>query len=206
MAVVKSRKKCPVVSCLRCFRKEKFGKDVPPCRLQCDADGGDPKWYQTISRLGFHSMVGRWHISDFSKHVVSSKGLVCAVAIAPLVEYIKRRKREAKTIELADVCVKVGVRSKTRLERADTKYPCIVAIDCENPARKMYRMIDGKHRVHRAVSFNEKAVRCYVVETRELEPFVVLVHAPALPSDAGTAPDSGDTPINEWLRRHSRSL
>ena len=59
------------------------------------------------------------------------------------------------------ICIKVGIRSVDRLQRADPRYPCIVVSEVENPANRKYRMIDGKHRVH--VRENSPCATCVLL-------------------------------------------
>eukprot|EP00940_MAST-03C_sp_MAST-3C-sp2_P000481 g481.t1 len=186
--------------CLECFRRQngaiERGREDARCKVDCGRNSD-------VSKMGFHTMIGRWSVPSLS--APASLGLSSIIAIEPLIRFIERSRRKEKVLELKDICVKVGVRSLKRLYRANLRYPCIVAVDTVNPAKRKYRMIDGKHRVHRAVLAGETTMRCWVVKEEELQPYVMLLSSTALlPHDAGTAADSGSRNIKAWLDAHVR--
>lgn len=152
-----------------------------------------------------HSMIGRWAMSSSWGEPPDGKGFV--IKIGPLIESMRSVKRVVVEIPMRDVCVKKGIRNVERLRRADINYPCIVLKDAENPARRKYRMIDGKHRVHKLVARNVRKVRCYVLEPKDVSPYVTAVSLLRFPRDAGTAGNSGEKGgILEWLKSHPTFL
>ena len=56
---------------------------------------------------------------------------------------------------------------------ATTAPPGIVAFSAPNPYNNKYRMIDGKHRMHKLVSENVKESEFYVLDFNQLRPLFV---------------------------------
>lgn len=59
-----------------------------------------------------------------------------------------------------------------RYKKADRDYPCIVLDDMINPEDQKYRMIDGRHRLLKAVKENEETIECFVLSFGQIEPFI----------------------------------
>ena len=107
-------------------------------------------------------MIGRWEMVSTWGKPPEGKGFV--VRIGPLLERVMKTEKKAIEISMCNVCVKTGIRSLERLRNADTRYPCLVLEGAENPSKRKYRMIDGKHRVHKLVARGVNKVRCFVLK------------------------------------------
>ena len=153
---------------------------------------------------GLHSMIGRWEMESMWGKPPEGKGFV--VRIGPLLEYLRRSGKKPIEIFMSDVCVKTGIRSIERLRHADTCYPCIVLESAENPAKRKYRMIDGKHRVHKLIARGLNKILCFVLKPKVLSPYVTSMPLDLFPQDAGTAGDSDGSDILKWLKSHPRCL
>ena len=149
---------------------------------------------------GLHSMIGRWEIASTWGKPPEGKGFV--VRIGPLLERVMKTEKKAIEISMSDVCVKTGIRSLERLRNADTRYPCLVLEGAENPSKRKYRMIDGKHRVHKLVARGVNKVRCFVLKPEDVSPYVTSVPLNMFPHDASTAGDSDGNGILKWLNSH----
>lgn len=96
-----------------------------------------------------------------------------------------------------------------RLRRADPRFPCVVLAEAENPSDRSYRMIDGKHRVHKLVARSRKDnidISCYVVRREDVVPFVRTFSADKVPEGSRDAEDSARTSIQSWLESHPQFL
>ena len=60
-----------------------------------------------------------------------------------------------------------------RYKNADPYIPGIIAFNAPNPYNDKYRMIDGKHRIHKLVSQNIKESEFYVLDFKDIKPFFV---------------------------------
>ena len=60
-----------------------------------------------------------------------------------------------------------------RYKHADPYIPGIIAFNAPNPYNDKYRMIDGKHRIHKLVSQNIKESEFYVLDFKDIKPFFV---------------------------------
>ena len=60
-----------------------------------------------------------------------------------------------------------------RYKHADPYIPGIIAFNAPNPYNDKYRMIDGKHRIHKLFSENVKESEFYVLDFEKLIPLFV---------------------------------
>ena len=153
---------------------------------------------------GLHSMIGRWEMASTWGKPPEGKGFV--VRIGPLLERVMNEEKKAIEISMSDVCVKTGIRSLERLRNADTRYPCLVLEGAENPSKRKYRMIDGKHRVHKLVARGVNKIRCFVLKPEDVSPYVTSVPLTMFPHDASIAGDSDGNGILKWLKSHPEYL
>lgn len=66
-----------------------------------------------------------------------------------LFNYIKIKKLQANDISFSDIAYRTDVdRDFYRYQLANIKYPMIVS-QIKNPYDKLYRLLDGKHRIHK---------------------------------------------------------
>lgn len=79
--------------------------------------------------------------------------LIPALQVARLLAYAQRRGKVAQQLPLDEVCCKVGRLNLQKFRSAQPdRYPCIAVETRDNPAGKPYRVLDGKHRIHRVVA------------------------------------------------------
>ena len=63
-----------------------------------------------------------------------------------------------------------------RYKTCDIKYPGILSVNAPNPYNKKYRMIDGKHRIAKMLQLGISRSKFYVIEFKELIPFLSKLH------------------------------
>ena len=80
-----------------------------------------------------------------------------------------------QTLQLSDIAWK-GKKDLTLLQttgsryrKADPTIPGIVALDGPNPYKDKYRMLDGKHRIHKLVSAGTTESKFYVLNFKDIE-------------------------------------
>jgi hypothetical protein len=79
--------------------------------------------------------------------------LIPALQVARLLDYAQRRGKVAQQLPLDEVCCKVGRINLQKFRGAQPdRYPCIAVETRDNPAGRPYRVLDGKHRIHRVVA------------------------------------------------------
>ena len=65
------------------------------------------------------------------------------------------------------------VKQDIRYRHADPYIPGILAFNAPNPYNDKYRMIDGKHRIHKLFSDNVKEGEFYVLDFKKIKPLFV---------------------------------
>ena len=60
-----------------------------------------------------------------------------------------------------------------RYKRVDPSIPGIIAFNAPNPYNDKYRMLDGKHRMHKLVSRNIKESQFYVLDFKDIRSYFV---------------------------------
>lgn len=116
------------------------------------------------------------HIIDEDWSLQGSSNLF--VDCARVYSYIKMKKLLPETIDIdliAHKDVKSISRDSLRYIRADLDLPGIVAKGMENPFMKEYRMIDGRHRLVKAIEQGKKEFNSYVLCREEIIKFVQLL-------------------------------
>ena len=83
-----------------------------------------------------------------------------------------------ETVLLSDIAWKGKhnlslIKKDLRYRHADPYIPGIVAFNAPNPYNDKYRMIDGKHRIHKLVSESVKESEFYVLDFNQLRPLFV---------------------------------
>ena len=83
-----------------------------------------------------------------------------------------------ETVLLSDIAWKGKhkpslVEQGIRYRNVDPYIPGIIAFNAPNPYNDKYRMIDGKHRIHKLVSQNIKESEFYVLDFKEIKPLFV---------------------------------
>ena len=58
-------------------------------------------------------------------------------------------------------------------KRVDPSIPGIIAFNAPNPYNDKYRMLDGKHRIHKLVSQNVKESQFYVLDFKDIRSYFV---------------------------------
>jgi len=59
-----------------------------------------------------------------------------------------------------------------RFEKADIQFPLLVVRNMPNPCQTPYRLIDGRHRLEKLLRTGRKTVACYVLEVKDVIPFI----------------------------------
>ena len=113
------------------------------------------------------STEGDWRLGGYERSVIKLKNLM------PLLT-----KDRLENIKLDDIAWKGKhnpslVKQDIRYKHADPYIPGIVAFNAPNPYNDKYRMIDGKHRIHKLVSQNIKESEFYVLDFKDIRPFFV---------------------------------
>jgi hypothetical protein len=121
-------------------------------------------------RRSLHSMWGRWSMErtfgppdprallpacaqccGCASRIGSA--LVPALQVARLLAYARREGKTPRRLALEEVCCKVGRLDLQKFRGAEPeRYPCIAVATSDNPAGRPYRVVDGKHRIHRAAA------------------------------------------------------
>jgi hypothetical protein len=71
------------------------------------------------------------------------------LSIDVLINFIKINKLTTKVLNFSEIAYKGNVdRHFIRYQMANTNYPMIVS-QMDNPCGKKYRLIDGRHRIHK---------------------------------------------------------
>jgi hypothetical protein len=90
-------------------------------------------------------------------------------------EYIKFKKYNFEMVCVQDIGYKELDSSSItlmKINRSNPNLPCILVKGMKNPMNKPYRMIDGRHRLQKAI--NEKAlyIKAFVIPEKEIMKFV----------------------------------
>lgn len=112
-----------------------------------------------------HDMSGPWAISDVNTFIPALE----------VYSWIERRKIKPKQIRVSDIGHKPTsniLLSSHRYIQADTSMPVILAEGMENPMSKPYRMIDGRHRMLKAINNGSFSILSYVVSEADILRFV----------------------------------
>jgi hypothetical protein len=85
------------------------------------------------------------------------------VSTALIFNYIKINKLPTTSIQISDIAYKKNI-DKTfyRYHRASISFPVVVS-EILNPEYKKYRLIDGRHRIHKLLDLGINVATCYIV-------------------------------------------
>ena len=189
-------------------------------------------------RRSLHSMRARWAMGrTFGDPLAGLPLPAClrcrfipALLVARLLDFARREGRVPQRLPLVELCFKVG---RLRLEKfraaQPERYPCIAVATTDNPAGRRYRIVDGKHRIHRTVADHLASIRhselgqgqrvtrqlscsCVVFTVADVLASGALVVVPpcVLPRNGGANPtdqlDSGSVDCAAWIQENAAAL
>ena len=127
-------------------------------------------WYNKKTHAAIKNDLERdWSISDQSLHLFMEDILHLLI------------DNNLKNVLLSDIGWKGKhdlslITKNLRYKNADPYIPGIIAFNAPNPYNDKYRMIDGKHRIHKLVSQNIKESEFYVLDFKDIKLFFVNNH------------------------------
>jgi hypothetical protein len=186
-------------------------------------------------RRSVHSMRARWSMDrTFGEPLAGLPLPACvrcrvvpALLVARMLDFARREGMVPQRLPLHELCFKVGRLHLQKFRAAEPeRYPCIALATADNPAGRRYRIVDGKHRIHRVIL---EAIRsgeleqdpgvaqplscsCVVFTVADVLASGALVVVPPciLPRNGGTHPtdqlDSGTVNCAAWLQENAAAL
>jgi hypothetical protein len=119
-----------------------------------------------------HSCRGRWHLGD---DPVPEGYVRQVVMLYPILVDIYRRGDRPRTLDLSRVSYKALADEQTSRPRyayADTAFPMLAAEGAPNPDGKPFRLLDGRHRLHKLVITGATTGSFYIVPYSEIMPWI----------------------------------
>ena len=155
---------------------------------------------------------------------------VPALLVARLLDFAQREGKVPTRLPLRELCFKVGRLHLQKFRAAEPeRYPCIAVATTDNPAGRRYRIVDGKHRLHRVVADHLASLRdsdpeqgrgvakelscsCVVFTVADVLASGALVVVPpcVLPRNGGANPtdqlDSDSADCAAWIQENAAAL
>lgn len=101
-----------------------------------------------------HYAIGEWAIG----------GVDGTVSIRSLIDHINLTGANAVDVPIESIATKGDVIvNSTRYQLADISYPLIIS-RMENPQGLEYRLIDGRHRLHKLRNEGHSSAACYIID------------------------------------------
>ena len=111
---------------------------------------GDPRI--DAHRRSMHSMRGRWAMEATFGRPPLCPCTPCLL-VHRLLLYARQQAMQPRRLPLHQVCFKVGRLNMRKFRSAEPhRFPCFAVETRDNPAGRPFRVIDGKHRIHRLVA------------------------------------------------------
>ncbi len=112
-----------------------------------------------------HIMDGDWEILDHPT-IIDCKEVYY---------WIEKNHIEPELVSIPDIGYKTlsTIRQDSlRYVNANMALPCIVVKGMTNPEGKPYRMIDGRHRLLKCLTYCKSSILCYVIDNKDAIKFI----------------------------------
>lgn len=110
-----------------------------------------------------HIMTGEWKLDNTPDMFIN---------VLQVIQYIQYKQIQPEPINISDISHKeldsIDI-TEARYLTANINYPIIVVKGMQNPHNKMYRMIDGRHRLLKQI--NNKTINAYVLKKADISKF-----------------------------------
>lgn len=113
-----------------------------------------------------HWLVGDWAIEPGDMHLINCSRVY---------SYIEFMDYEPEFISIDKISYKEmrdDYNTMIRLDLANVNEPGILVKDMINPHNKEYRLIDGRHRIHKNILSGSKFFKAYVITKEEVLNFI----------------------------------
>ncbi len=122
--------------------------------------------------LGHHTLRNEWHLQDFPALEEPNYYMIPNCDLFPLI-----KDRDPELIDFSDICHKPMLEPdytehSRRYKACNEKIPGVVVEGMANPENLRYRMIDGKHRIHKLKNLNVDKSQFYVLRYEEVKPLI----------------------------------
>jgi len=116
-----------------------------------------------------HILSGEWKLPNYPENSYINS--------LDLYKLIRMRKLNSSKIDITDISHKpldeIDQKGPRYLE-ANTTFPCIVCKNMHNPDDKLYRLIDGRHRLLKTINDNKNIIECYILDFADMCRFIQL--------------------------------
>jgi len=113
-----------------------------------------------------HEICDDWSIGEHNNSIIDCKKVY---------KWIEENNLEPEFIDLNDIAykpLKFIVQNSKRYIDADIDMPGIIVANMQNPLDKPYRMIDGRHRLLKSLSYIKTDILFYVVQYKDIVQFI----------------------------------
>ena len=160
-------------------------------------DDADPGVQNQLHAV--HSMRGRgWTANPWSR---VPPGFTLCLLVHRLIMLCQELGLQPQPLPLHQVCFKVGRLTSSKFRDADTTIPCIAVRGAQNPGGTEYRVVDGKHRLHKLAAAGVQSAAFYVLSVTQAAAAVVLLPTCALQREPeGDRLHSAEVDVGQWTR------